>query len=156
MTAVSEYSGMMDMASLLWLRVRCRGFLDDGVADDAGGDGEYWEEYGKSPLLRFCFARDFPGHTAICKTRAKRKNAIFRQKSQGGELGLYALMDTYTKSYTEIHFYMQCKIQKAPLKRSLKFVSKNANGFVIYRGMLSALRQAQGPCLYASVHGFMR
>ena len=26
--------------------------MDDGVADDAGGDGEYWEEHGKSPLLR--------------------------------------------------------------------------------------------------------
>jgi len=47
--------------------------LDDGVADDAGGDGEYWEEHGKSPLLRFCFAREFPGHTAMSKTRAKRK-----------------------------------------------------------------------------------
>ena len=30
--------------------------------------------------------------------------------------------------YTEIHFYIQCKTQKAPPKRSLKFVSKNANG----------------------------
>ena len=28
-------------------------FLDDGVADDAGCDGEYWEEHGKSPLLSF-------------------------------------------------------------------------------------------------------
>ena len=102
--------------------------MDDGVADDAGGDGEYWEEHGKSPLLRFCIDRDFPGHTAICKTRAKRKNVIFRQNSQGGELGLYALMDTYTKSYTKIHFRMRCKTQKAPPKRSLKFVSKNANG----------------------------
>ena len=80
--------------------------MDDGVADDAGCDGEYWEEHGKSPLLRFCYGREFPGHTPKSKTRAKRKNAILKQKSQGGELGLYALMDAYTKSYTEIHFYM--------------------------------------------------
>ena len=110
--------------------------MDDGVADDAGCDGEYWEEHGKSPLLRFCcFVRDFPGHTAICKTRAKRKNAIFRQKSQGGELGLYALMDAYTKSYPEIHFYMEHKTQKAPPKRSLKNQPKTQ--YTVYRGVLS-------------------
>ena len=54
--------------------------MDDGVADDAGGDGEYWEEHGKSPLLWFCFAQEFPGHTAICKTRAKRNVREKRRK----------------------------------------------------------------------------
>ena len=58
----------------------------------------------------------------------QKENAFFEQKSQGGELGLYALMYAYTKSYTEIHFRMRCKTKKAPPQRSLKFVSKNANG----------------------------
>ena len=58
----------------------------------------------------------------------QKENALFEQKPQGGKLGLYALMDSYTKSYTEIHFRMRCKTQKAPPKRSLKFVSTNANG----------------------------
>ena len=40
------------------------------------------------------------------------------------------LMNAYTKMYTEIHFYMPYKTQKAPPKRSLKFVSKNANGLL--------------------------
>ena len=51
-------------------------FLDDGVADDAGCDGEYGEEHGKSPLLRFV-AREFPGHTPKSKTRAKRRMPFF-------------------------------------------------------------------------------
>ena len=32
--------------------------------------------------------------------------------------------------YTEMHFYISHKTQKAPPKRSLKFVSKNANGLL--------------------------
>ena len=59
--------------------------FDDGCC---GCDsGEYWE-HSDSPLLRFCcFAREFPGHTAMCKTRAKRKMRILsknrRAKKQG-------------------------------------------------------------------------
>ena len=103
--------------------------MDDGVADDAGGDGEYWEEHGKSPLLRFLlFCPGVSRTYSYVQNPCQKENAIFRQKSQGGELGLYALMDAYTKSYTEIHFRMRCKTKKAPPKRSLKFVSKNANG----------------------------
>ena len=80
--------------------------MDDGVADDAGGDGEYWEEHGKSPLLRFCFARDFPGHTAICKTRAKRKNAFSGKKNAGWRIRaicvdgyIYKIVSRNTFSY---------------------------------------------------------
>ena len=47
-------------------------FDDGGDGGDSAEDGEYWD-HSESPLLRFCFVREFPGHTAICKTRAKRK-----------------------------------------------------------------------------------
>ena len=56
----------------------------------------------------------------MCKTRAKRKILLFKQKSQGGKTGLKMLMNVYTKMYTEIHFYMLYKTQKAPPQRSLK------------------------------------
>ena len=96
-------------------------FDDGGYGGDSAEDGEYWD-HGDSPLLRFCcFSREFPGHTAICKTRAKRKNAVFKQKSQGGKIGLKALINAYTKLYMEIHFYMPYKTEKAPPRRSLKF-----------------------------------
>ncbi len=83
----------------------------------------------------------------MCKTRAKRKNAIFRQKSQGEKTGLNVLINAYTKMYTEMHFYISHKTQKAPPQRSLSCSAKTQMGLMIYRGMPSALRQAQGPCL---------
>ncbi len=58
----------------------------------------------------------------------QKEKCIFEQKSQGKKTGLNVLINTYTKMYTEIHFRMRCKTQKAPPQRSLKFVSKNANG----------------------------
>ena len=58
----------------------------------------------------------------------QKENAFFEQKSQGGELGLYALMDAYTKTYTKIHFRMRYKTQKAPPKRSLSYSAKTQMG----------------------------
>ncbi len=41
------------------------------------------------------------------------------------------LINVYTKMYTEIHFYMPYKTQKAPPQRSLKNFSKNADSYGI-------------------------
>ena len=130
-------------------------FDDGGDGGDSAEDGEYWD-HGCSPLLGGVFCPGVSRTYSYVQNPCQKENAIFRQKSQGGELGLYALMNAYTKSYTEIHFRMRCKTKKAPPKRSLSYSAKTQMGFVVYRGVLSALRQAQGPCLYASVRDFIR
>ena len=95
-------------------------FDDGGYGGDSAEDGEYWD-HGDSPLLRFLlFCPGVSRTYSYMQNPCQKENAFFEQKSQGGELGLYALMDAYTKSYTEIHFRMRCKTQKAPPKRSLK------------------------------------
>ena len=75
----------------------------------------------------------------MCKTRAKRKILLFKQKSQGGKTGLKMLMNVYTKMYTEIHFYMLYKTQKAPPKRSLKNLQQKRKWAVVRIATLTLL-----------------
>ena len=113
--------------------------MDDGVADDAGGDGEYWEEHGKSPLLRFLLF--CPGVTrtySYVQNPCQKENAFFEQKSQGGK----ARTKCIYKIVCENTFSYAIKNRKGPAEAEPELFSKNANGFVIYRGMLSAFRQA--------------
>ena len=75
--------------------------------------------------LRVCcprFSRTYGNMQNPCQ----KENALFKQKSQGGKTGLKALINACTKMYTEIHFYMPYKTQKAPPQRSPHFsVSQN-------------------------------
>ena len=91
----------------------------------------------RSPLLRVVVPGSFPDIQLYAKPVPKGKCGFLRENSQGGELGLYALMDACTKSYTEIHFCMPYKTKKAPPPRSLKNQPKTQSEFTVYRGIVS-------------------
>ena len=94
--------------------------MDDGVADDAGGDGEYWEEHGKSPLLRVVvLSGSFPDVQLYAKPVPKGK-CDFQAKIAGWRIRTICVDGCIYKIVYRNTFSYAMQNKKAPPRRSLK------------------------------------
>ena len=97
--------------------------MDDGVADDAGGDGEYWEEHGKSPLLRVVvLSGSFPDVQLYAKPVPKGK-CDFQAKIAGWRIRTICVDGFIYKIVCENTFSYVAQNTKGPAEAEPKIFS---------------------------------